>query len=150
MKKWIMTACLAAGLSPALSQADNLEQTCTAYRMLDHYRLEAFCIQDPEAIRWDRARENPIFAPIRLFRRTSIHLDQCVGVDSAGNLSFGASGRLINHCGQHDDIHFNHTKDGPMLYGDCIDDEGNEVVSVLNLHDGLSSVDGQLVCGNGE
>ena len=150
MKKWIMTVCLVAGLSPALSQADNLKQTCTAFELEEELRLEAFCVRDPDSVIRPGRQENPDLIPIGRLRRTSIHLEQCVGVDSAGNLSFGASGRLRNHCGQHDDIHFNHTKDGPMLYGDCIDDEGNEVVSVLNLHDGLSSVDGQLVCGNGE
>ncbi len=150
MKKWLWAACLAAGLSPALSTAGNLEQTCTAYQLLDHFRLEAFCVIDPDSIVRPGRRENLDLVPLGRMRRTSIHLDQCVWVDQAGHLSFEASGHLRNRCGQHDDIHFNRTEDGPMLYGDCVDGAGNTVVSVLNLNDGLSSVDGQLVCGSGE
>ncbi|GEM_PF-1449714 len=144
MKKRILAACLTAGLLPMLSEAGNLEQTCTAFDLEEGLRLEAFCVRDPDSVIRPGRRENPDLLPIGRLRRTSIHLEQCVGEDADGNLVFGDDGHIMSQCHS---IGFNDTAEGPMLYATCRTDDGVEVDSIpLNLAEGLSSVNGQLVC----
>jgi len=148
MKKWMMTACLIAGMAPMLSLAGNLEETCTAFDLEEGLRLEAFCVRDPNSVIRPARQEDPDLLPIGRLRRTSIHLDQCVGEDIDGNLVFGDGGHIMSQCHS---IGFNDTAEGPMLYATCRTDDGVEVESIpLNLAEGLSSVNGQLVCSLGD
>jgi len=144
MKKWVIQVCLTTGLLPVVAWAGNLEQTCTAFDLEEGLRLEAFCVRDPDSVIFRRRRENPDLLPIGRLRRTSIHLEQCVGEDADGNLVFGDGGHIMSQCHS---IGFNDTAEGPMLYATCRTDYGVEVESIpLNLAEGLSSVDGQLTC----
>ena len=139
-----MAACLTAGFSPMLSLAGNLEQTCTAFDLEEGLRLEAFCVRDPDSVIRPARQEAPDLLPIGRLRRTSIHLEQCIGEDADGNLVFGDGGHIMSQCHS---IGFNDTAEGPMLYATCRTDDGVEVDSIpLNLAEGLSSVNGQLAC----
>ncbi len=145
MKKLLITACLAAAL-PTPSLAGNLEQTCTAFDVHDGLVLEAFCLDEKKFQRFRRYRTAESY-PIRAMRRTSIYLDDCVGEDAFGNLVFGEGADVASRCHS---IGFNDTRQGPMLYATCRDDAGREVDSIpLNLAEGLSNLDGQLVCSFG-
>lgn len=146
MKKLLITACFVAAL-PMPSLAGNLEQTCTAFDLHDGLVLEAFCLDEKKFQRFRRYRTAESY-PIRAMRRTSIHLDQCVGEDAFGNLVFGEGGDVTSRCHS---IGFNDTRQGPMLYATCRDDAGREVDSIpLKLADGLSNLGGQLVCSSAD
>ena len=148
MQNWKLTLCLVAGMAPTVSLAGNLEQTCTGFDLEEGVLLEAFCVRDPDSVIRPGRQENPDLIPIGRFRRTSIHLDQCIGEDPDGNLVFGDGGHIISQCHS---IGFNDTAEGPMLYATCRTDDGVEVESIpLNLSAGLSSQNGQLICSAGE
>ncbi|MCF7978595.1 MAG: hypothetical protein K9L82_11360 [Chromatiaceae bacterium] len=152
-----------ASFLPVPVLAGNLLSTCTAFDLENNYWLEAWCVINPAN---DQAQDDPVTSyqpsqpwqafdmfpshidspdmyPMREMRRTSIHLDHCVGVNAEGNLYLGgqdASQRCHN-------IGFNYTQGRPMLYGTCRTSAGEEVYSVpLDLSVGLYSVGGQLGC----
>ena len=127
MMKWIMAVYLTDGFSPMLSVAGNLEQTCTAFDLEEGLRLEAFCVTDPDSVIRPARHEDPDLLPIGRMRRTSTHLDQCIGEDADGNLVFGDGGHIMSQCHS---IGFNDTAEGPMLYATCRTDDGVEVESL--------------------
>ena len=146
MKKLVLAACLSAVL-PMPAFAGNLSETCTAFDLEEGARLEAFCLERTPRFTRRGRYSYPEWYPLAMMRRTSIYLEHCIGEDAFGNLEFSDEGHFTSQCHS---IGFNDTRQGPMLYATCRDDSGNEVQSMpLNLSDGLSSENGQLVCAFG-